>query len=259
MIRRPLALLLLLVAWTGATADEGPERRFWPDRGAWRAALSATLRDPHTWGPAAGAALVAAADWDDNVSDWAARETPVFGSVERATDASDVLVVASHVGMVGTSFLADIDEEHPVAGRLEILAVEHGAWVTTRGLTGVLKNATGRVRPDESNDRSLPSGHASQAFSFAASSGWNLRASRLPRGRRLGLRALTTAVAGGCAWARVEAGSHFPSDVLAGAALGNFVTRLLDEAFLTPARAPLHLEISLERSAVVLRASWSLR
>ena len=35
----------------------------------------------------------------------------------------------------------------------------------------------------------------------------------------------------GCAWARVESGAHYPSDVLAGAALGNFTTLFIQEAF----------------------------
>jgi membrane-associated phospholipid phosphatase len=45
---------------------------------------------------------------------------------------------------------------------------------------------------------------------------------------RLGL----TGLAAGTAWARVEAGVHFPSDVLAGAALGNIMGHLIQGASL---------------------------
>ena len=38
----------------------------------------------------------------------------------------------------------------------------------------------------------------------------------------------------GTAWARVEGGVHYPSDVLAGAALGNFTAVLLHDLFLGP-------------------------
>jgi hypothetical protein len=34
------------------------------------------------------------------------------------------------------------------------------------------------------------------------------------------------------AWARVEGAKHFPSDVLAGAALGYFITAFIHDAFL---------------------------
>ena len=36
----------------------------------------------------------------------------------------------------------------------------------------------------------------------------------------------------GTAWARVEAGEHYPSDVLVGVALGNFMGAFFTEAFL---------------------------
>ena len=39
-------------------------------------------------------------------------------------------------------------------------------------------------------------------------------------------------LAAGTAWARVEAKKHFPSDVLAGAALGNFIASFVHDAFL---------------------------
>jgi membrane-associated phospholipid phosphatase len=34
------------------------------------------------------------------------------------------------------------------------------------------------------------------------------------------------------AWARVEGEKHYPTDVLVGAALGNFLTRFVHDAFL---------------------------
>ena len=41
-----------------------------------------------------------------------------------------------------------------------------------------------------------------------------------------------TVLASGVAWARVEARKHYPSDVLAGAALGHFLTAFIHDAFL---------------------------
>ncbi len=39
-------------------------------------------------------------------------------------------------------------------------------------------------------------------------------------------------LATGVGWARVEAGKHFPSDVLAGAALGHFLSVFFHDAFM---------------------------
>jgi len=44
---------------------------------------------------------------------------------------------------------------------------------------------------------------------------------------RIGLASLTT----GTAWARVEAGKHFPSDVLAGMALGHLIGAFINDVF----------------------------
>src|SRR5262249_16016817 len=47
------------------------------------------LKDPNTWVPIAGAGLLQIRGLDREISDWARENTPVFGSTENATDASD--------------------------------------------------------------------------------------------------------------------------------------------------------------------------
>ena len=39
-------------------------------------------------------------------------------------------------------------------------------------------------------------------------------------------------IAAGTAWARIEAGEHYPSDVLVGYALGHFFSAFIQDAFL---------------------------
>jgi hypothetical protein len=56
---------------------------------AWNAA-----RDPHTWVPLAGAAVMSLGDLDEDLSDWALREQPIFGSESSADDASDFMADA---------------------------------------------------------------------------------------------------------------------------------------------------------------------
>jgi membrane-associated phospholipid phosphatase len=81
----------------------------------------------------------------------------------------------------------------------------------TRVVTNRLKDWTNTVRPDESDNRSFPSGHASASFAAAATLhkryGWKYGAPAY---------AVATFVGG----ARVAAHKHFVRDVFAGAALG---------------------------------------
>ena len=78
----------------------------------------------------------------------------------------------------------------------------------------------------------------------------------LPRPARLVLGAGLRSIGYGAGWARVEAGAHYPSDVLFGAALGNFTARLLNDAFLdNPIDARIGLDLNPEEPRVWL--SWS--
>ena len=81
----------------------------------------------------------------------------------------------------------------------------------TCGITGAMKFATGRTRPDGSNTRSFPSGHSSAA-ACAAVILWDRY------GAGAGIPA--AAVAAFTALSRVTLEKHYPSDVIAGAAIG---------------------------------------
>ena len=94
--------------------------------------------------------------------------------------------------------------------------------------TQLLKSAVHRPRPPGYEEgvsppydyHSLPSGHATGAFAAAASA-TTIFALRHPHSRATPwIAAAGFLVAGTTAALRVEAGRHFPSDVLAGAAIG---------------------------------------
>jgi len=94
------------------------------------------------------------------------------------------------------------------------------------GITAVVKVVLGRERPTEataepldfepfslsSDDASMPSGHTSAAFGFAASLAEDVH----PLWAKIGLYALAT----GTAWSRVYDNAHWTSDVIAGAIVG---------------------------------------
>lgn len=85
------------------------------------------------------------------------------------------------------------------------------AMGATRLATDGLKSTIHEERPDESDDRSFPSGHTSMSFSAAASLhkryGW-----------KYGFPAYAVAAFVGAA--RVKADKHYVHDVIAGAAIG---------------------------------------
>jgi len=105
--------------------------------------------------------------------------------------------------------------------------VEGAAWAS--GITEMLKGVIGRRRPvlytveapgavsERNSRRSLPSGHTSVAFAVATSYWLSRRALHGSPGVP---GWVAVAVATGVGVLRVAAGKHFPSDVVAGAALG---------------------------------------
>lgn len=99
----------------------------------------------------------------------------------------------------------------------EVKRAAAGAGVTlvvNAAATEVLKAAVHEMRPDRSDNSSFPSRHTSYAFAAAS-----VAARELARFSPFWVPAVHTA-ANAVAMQRVYAGCHYPSDVLAGAALG---------------------------------------
>lgn len=88
------------------------------------------------------------------------------------------------------------------------------AFSITMALTTGLKFATQRTRPDGSNDRSFPSGHASGAFAIAT-------VAEVFHGPLYGVPAYLLASA--IALSRIDSNKHFASDTVAGAVLGTLI------------------------------------
>ncbi len=198
-----------------------------------RSALHATLH-PGTWLPAVGAAVFTIDGFDRKVSDWAMDNTPVFGSGSTARDAGNILL-GSMGGLAAATIVAAPDGGETKAwlkSKGKGLLVDGCAIGSAMGVTLALKSAVGRERPDRTDYKSFPSGHATAAFSLAAMTSQNLDCISRKRGLSTGFKAATYAMGVTVGWARVESGSHFPSDVLAGAAIGHFLTIFIQDAFL---------------------------
>jgi len=223
-----------------------------------QAAKDAAL-DPITWLPLVGAGVIAVGDWDHNISDWATEHTPIFGSKSGAEDYSDVARDVLLAEGFATALLTPSGNE---AGewfwnKARGVAVGAGAVALTDFATSELKDAFDRERPN-GNDGSMPSGHSSSAFAGMALANRNLDYIEMNRYTRTGLKTANIALATSVAWARVEGEKHFPTDVLVGAALGNFTTRFIYDAFIGTEpddRFSFHVEPSLSGGKLFL--SWS--
>lgn len=217
-------------------------------------------KSPWVWAPLAGAAVLQVGSWDEDLSDWARDETPLFGSESSAEDWGDGLrtaAVAGYAASVLATPSGDVDGDW-VAAKARGAAVGVGAFGVTAGITSGLKALSSRERPNGLDDESFPSGHASTAAVFDTLTVRNLQYIDLRPGTRTALEVGAGAITAGTAWARVEAGAHYPSDVLVGVALGNFMGAFFTQAFLglgPDARIALSAEPT--RGGATLR--WQLR
>jgi hypothetical protein len=190
--------------------------------------------DLQTLIPAAGALVFAVDDFDEKVSNWATEHNPIFGSESAARNASDSLQWILHGEALVTAIATPSgdDPTHWTTSKMKGIMIEAAAQGVTGGATELLKNATNRSRPNGAGRKSFPSGHSSSAFSSATLANRNLNSISLPDEMRLPLQAGNILLATSVAWARVEGRKHYPSDVLAGAALGHFLSAFIHDAFL---------------------------
>lgn len=259
--------LLLAACCLSSACTSLPDGSRWGDAATltpgWqrvRASAVDAVKSPWVWGPLAGAAVLQIDSWDEDVADWASDETPIFGAPEDADDWSDALRTASVVGYAASVLATpsgDLGGDWLLA-KAQGAAVGAGAFAFTGGVTSGLKSLTSRERPDGSDDDSFPSGHASTAAVFDTLTVRNLQSIDVSPAMRTTLEIGAGAMTAGTAWARVEAGRHYPSDVLVGIALGNFMGAFFTEAFLgLEPGARFSLSAAPTREGAVL--SWELR
>ena len=191
-------------------------------------------RDPRVWAPLAGAAVLQIDRWDRRVSDWARRDTPVFGSQANAERWSNTLRSASVVADGATVLLTpsgDVGSDWILA-KIKGYAVDLAAATAAIETTSGLQRLIDRTRPNGTNSLSLPSGHTTTSAVYTQLATCNLEVIDLNPSARVGLDFGLNALTIGTAWARVEAGEHFPADTLVGMAIGNFFGHWFDAAFM---------------------------
>ena len=206
--------------------QQGAWRAHWPDARELRSAASDAAKNPRTWAPLAGAALLTATGLDNDVSDWIADEKLLFGS--RAGRASDALRNAAVAGYLLTALAAPSES---AAQKLSGLGVGVVTLYAQGAVVEGLKEVSHRRRPDTSDRLSFPSGHTSTASAAAILAIRNLAHVHMPATARTAVNLGFEGLAFGTGWARVEARKHFVADVLAGYAIGHFMAAFAQGAF----------------------------
>jgi membrane-associated phospholipid phosphatase len=197
-------------------------------------AASHAFFDLETLIPTAGALVFNAGGFDRKVSDWATRRTPIFGSNRAADNAYSPLTTSLKYEWLLT-VVATPSGENPkdaVFSKMKGFAVGWVAQQATSRTTSFINDQTGRIRPDGSDNRSFPSSGSTNAFTYATLANRNLDSIPVLEKVKVPLKIGNILLATTVAWSRVEAGKHFPSDVLVGAALGHFITAFIYDAFM---------------------------
>lgn len=264
LVRFTMAVLALgLCSGCGTLPDgrrwghEATARPGWQQvgRSAWRAAI-----DPQTWGPLAAAALLQIDNADHEISDWAIEHAPIFGSPEEAEDAVGWTGQTLDTAWYASMALAPSGETAGewTLNKLRGAAVEFGAVGVAGYTVDFLKEEVGRTRPNRENKRSFPSNHAQRSAVDVTLAARNLDATPMPAPLRRAAKAGLYGVGAVSAWSRVEAAGHYPSDVLAGWAIGHFWGAFLHDAFLWRGDPPVLIELAPTPggAALTLRARF---
>lgn len=260
--------MAVLAAWVALCTGCGtlPDGRRWGGdatilpgwRQIGRSAGQAAI-DPQTWVPLAAAALLQIDNADHELSDWAREHTPVFGSPEDAQDAQSWTGQALDDSLYATMLLPPSGDTLGAwtVNKVRGAAVEFSAVAANNLAIDVLKDAAGRTRPDGTNDRSLPSNHAARSSVDVALAARNLDATPMPSVARWTAKTGLYGMGAASAWSRVEAGAHYPSDVLAGWAAGHFWGAFVHDAFLWRGEPPACMILLVPEPGGV-RLAWQM-
>ena len=237
----------------------GGDVKLWPGGERLKIAAKNAALDPGTWLPAAGALAFQIDSWDRNLTRWASKNKPIFGTQQAADNASYYLVDALLGTYVITGLATPSGDKPGEWAWSKIKGFSVGAAAV--GLTGLsttgLKNAVQRERPDGSSNHSFPSSTSSAAAVYGSLAAQNLNSLDIPPWARLGLQGGIATLIGGASWARLEGKYHYPSDVLVGAALGNFIGRFFNDAFIGPHDPNMWLRVETSSQGALVSLHWA--
>ena len=197
---------------------------------SFKASLKKAAFEKNVWLPSSGALLIFLTGQDGAISDWASQKRPLFNTKQNAANYSDAVAFyyLPAVNLI-TKGVSQFQNKHNPN-----LLVHYSSFLMAPALTylvnRVLKDSTGRMRPDSSNDLSFPSAHASLSSSLNEEF-YHSGKLVYSEGVTNGIYAFNEVMVGSVAWARLEARRHHITDVLVGYSLGKFLSHFFHAYF----------------------------
>jgi hypothetical protein len=192
------------------------------------------ITSPMFYVPAAAALLLQIDNADERLSDWAMKHTPVYGSQERADELSkDFRGYTADVFYL--SILATPSGDDPLPwgiAKAKGALVQQSAVGLNHLTVKSMKEVTRRERPCGNNEKSFPSSRSSSMTVFTMLSSKNIDAMNIPNSAKITSKVILSGLLVAGSWGRIESGSHYPGDVLAGISVGYFVSSFIHESFM---------------------------
>lgn len=212
------------------------KKAMWPISGSRISdAFVKNIKSPHVWAPAAGAGVIHFSGYDKKISSWASEQNPIYGSQKNATDYSDTLNQILYVEAGVSVFLTPSWDEGGgdyMLSKLKGGTVSFFSMSLAEDFNNNVRKYVKRERPNGSDLRSLPSGHSTTAGASAAVFRKNMDHVGLDQNWLRVVNGLNTTLAAGVLWARVEAKAHYPTDVLMGYSVGNFISGFIFDSLM---------------------------
>lgn len=203
---------------------------------SWERLTDATVRaarEPSTWAPLAAAAVIGAGNWDHQWQSSLSKHQSVFGG--DAEDESNALVTTSTV-LYAVSTLMAAPREQSFSESVQWKAVNVGVMLADKtlidGMVTEWKKVSNRDRPDGVAGDAFPSKHNATVATQSTLTRRNLDYIDIDPALRKLAKIGLYGIDGLTGIARMEADKHYPTDVLVGMALGNFLANLSYNLFL---------------------------
>ena len=198
-----------------------------------KAAIKAAT-SPETWVPLSSAFIIQLTNTDAQIARWASQTNPIFGSQENADRFSDYSLYFSRMAYYSSMVLTPGGKSFDqwFSSKLKGAAIGLASTQVNERSVSYIKHEGERLRPDKTDYLSFPSGHTSKVAVHNMLTLRNLENSNFCSCARTGLHIGLSTVTLTTAWSRIEANRHYPTDVLIGAAIGNFLGSFINDAFI---------------------------